>query len=242
MNKNISIVIIIVLFVSVLAFQFGDKSFATDFKMKTYDYDVQKNIYIDVGGAEILFSDKSERIEVSQKLKVTMYKDSIYIRSPRKNTIFNFLNDENYKIIIGKKYKFEKVDIDVGGAKIQGLIEADRVYIDGGGMKIYADIKSDRISIDGGGIKIRSEIEAQELSIDGAGMDISLKLKGTEDFSLDGAGIKANVKYLDTWKGQRYLKMNGVGGKLDVYMPGEDIIGELNVDADGIIDVEIHHY
>lgn len=231
--------------VSLLIIGFSDGIIAAEFDMKSYDYDDQLNLYIDVGGAEITFDQDSSQIRVSNKLKVKLNDNSIHIRSPKRTGFFNFFNDEDFRIIIGTKYRFNKVDIDVGGAQIDGLIEADKIYIDGGGVSISADMFSERVSIDGGGVKVTSMIEAQNISIDGAGMDIYLELKDTEDLDLDGAGITANVRYLDTWTGQRYLKMNGVGGNLDVYVPSDDsdeIMGELNVDANGMIDVDINHY
>ena len=218
---------------------------ARDFIMSELYYSNQKELKIDAGGVNIIFEENSNKIFISEGLLSKITDDKIHIRSPQNYGFFDFISDEEYKIIIGTDIFFEDVDINVGGAKITGLIKSNNINIDGGGANIAAEMKANKLYINGGGVNIDSSVEAEYISVSGAAMKMELSVKGAENLKIDGAAMKAQIKYLDFWENERELSVNGVAGMLKVLLPNNnsyDQNNKLDIETDGIIKVEVEYY
>ncbi len=243
MNNKIKI-ILISLFIFVFLINMSNALAAEEVQMKKIDYSGQKNLKISAGGTKIIFKENSDEIHITEGLKFIKSTNYIHINSPKKEDSFKFWPEKEEKIIIGSKL-FNDIEINVGGANISGIINTRYISINGGGINITADIISDIIQINGGGVNLKSKIIAESIAMNGAGMKIDLLVKKTKTISLDGAGMSAQIKYLDFWDDNRDLSVNGIGGNLKIYVlkdKSKDFSGDLNVIKNGLMKVEIEHY
>ncbi len=211
---------------TILGFSLITESEAVN-NLKKVEYSGQKNLYINAGNVDLSFKNDSSGIYVHKDFEVKTIKDDIFIRNPRHSGIFTIFNNRKFEIIIGTDEKWETVELNIGGAVLEGLI------------------KSDKILINGGGINIKSLIETEVLDLDGAGLKVDLKIRNTEKVYIDGAGLNAKIKYLDIWSGRRFMEVNGVGSNLIVSVPeceGEDIDGKLDINTGGFVNVDVKHY
>lgn len=209
--------------------------------IKEFTYEDIDEIFIDIGGVEIFFDSTIEHIEVSERVKVRPSGNSLYLTGPRK---MFFSNDKHY-IIIGTAVDYKCVDIDAGGGVIRGTLKANEINISCGGMDIGADLYGEKISIAGGGFTLRGEIESEHLTLKGGGMDIDISVEKVRKINIDGAGISADIKYMDAWEGRRIIDITGVGGDVKLLVPEENELSEdgyLDINTDGIIDLDINYY
>lgn len=205
----------------------------------------EENLYINAGGAEIIFDESSDKIYLSEELKVRREGDDLYISSPLQTGLFDLFKKNKYKIVIGTARDYAMIDIDAGGVKASGVVYADEIYFDAGGIDIELDIYAEKVSVDGGGIDLRGLISAKHLSLNGAGMNVSLEVDGIEEIDLNGAGMDVSIKYLDAWTGIRHIYMDGVGGNLRLLVPSDNNSledGQLDVDTNGMIDINVDYY
>lgn len=203
----------------------------------------EDRIYLDVGGAEIIFDEKMYHIYISDELKVRKNMGRITITSPNRS-LFNWFNN-NHKIVIGTASDYQLIDIDAGGVNLSGILFADELNIDAGGVDIDGEYYCRDIKIDGAGMDISGYIETDYMSINGAGMDIDIETRGLEEIKINGVGMDVDIKYLDAWTGIRHITLKGVGGDLNVEVPSgnnsnED--GQLDIDTSGIIETDVDYY
>jgi hypothetical protein len=242
-NKNI-LLIVFLLMLSIGLFS-GSIMAIKNYDLQEVARGNEMNLILDIGGAEIFFNPDEENIYISEGLKVERRGDSIYISSPKKDKFFGWFRDDEYYLIIGTAREYDLLDIAAGGIDITGKIVADEIDIKAGGINIEADIYSRKIDINGAGINLDGYIKGEKLHINGAGMSLSVDVEGLEDIGINGAGIRANIKYLDGWTGIRYISINGAGGDLDVHVPSENNLnadGKLDIDTTGLFDTDVHYY
>ena len=236
--------LLILLSVLVVGLVGSTSVFASDLTEVSTD---AENLILKVGGADITFEGGSDKIYISEGIKVLQNdNDSLVIKTPRQKKIFNWSwNNEGYEIFIGTEIDFSNIDIDAGGVKVNGLIRADKLDIDAGGIDMDVDIIAEKVFVDGAGTDLEGYIRAEMLEINGAGMDVDIEVEGIQDIILDGVGMSAYIKYMDSWVGTRNLSMDGIGSSLDILIPEEnnsDQDGELNIDSDSIGSVDIDYY
>lgn len=251
-NKNMllaSIVLVLSLVVSSLTFavdinnSYGiDKADLND--LKEINIKNINRLHMDIGGAKIYFDDNLDSIYISDDLRTDTLGSRLTISSPRKG-LFNWFNDNEYIIVIGTENNFRLIDIDAGGVSLSGVLYADELNIDAGGVDMDGEYYCQEISIDGAGMDIEGYTETEYIKINGAGIDLNLDVVGLNDMSINGVGIDARLKYLDTWEGVRHISLNGVGGDLNVMVPSNDdrnLKGNLDIDTSGIIDTDVDYY
>ncbi len=205
----------------------------------------EKELELDIGGAEIYFDPDEDSIYVSEGLKAEKRRDKLIISSPDKNKFFSWLKNKEYYLIIGTARGYQLLDIAAGGIDITGKIVADEIDIKAGGINIKADIYSPRIVINGAGIDLDGYIKGEKIHINGAGINVKLEVEGLKDLGINGAGISADIRYLDGWSGIRQISLNGVGGDLNVYVPSKNNLnadGKLDINTNGIFDSNVHYY
>lgn len=240
--KKISLIIILILMSVMMV---TAVVYSADMDLREVVLEDEENLFIKVGGAEIEFDSSSDKIYLSYRLMVRKEDNAVHISSPVKTSLFNWINREKDKIIIGTARNFSQVNIAAGGISIDGFLTAEEVNLNAGGMYINADLRAKRVAINGAGIELLGRIEAHYLSLNGAGMDVDIEVMGVNNLEMSGAGMDVKLKYLDSWSGKRYLRLDGVGSNLDLLLPGEikDYPeDELDLDSDGFIDVEIDYY
>lgn len=202
----------------------------------------EDRVYFDLKGTRIYFDEKLENIYISDELEYDRRGGRLNIYYPKKN-LFGFL-DNDHLIVVGTKNPFRIIDIDAGGIILNGNLTADEMKINAGGIEMHGEYYVDVIKINGAGIDIRGYYDSGYIRINGAGINLHMDVENLEEIYINGAGIDADLFYVDTWTCTREVTVNGVAGDVNIMLRKDNIEqdGDINLNKKGIIDVDVSYY
>lgn len=215
--------------------------------LRELDLDNEENLLMNLEGAEIYFDDTLDKIYISDELKVYRSRREIEIAVPERG-FFSWLSrrkDKEHKIVVGTARDYQSIDINAGGLSISGNVKGNSIYINAGGLAISGEIYSRNLTINGAGIDLDGYIESESMVVNGAGIALDLDLVSIEDITVNGAGVDAKLKYLDSWAQLRYITINGVGGDLEVELPQDievAVDSRLSIKTGGFVSSSVEYY
>lgn len=210
--------------------------------------DSAKNIYIDGLGLEITFDENSDQIYIPHQVRQSRISNTLTLTSDinnrhksiivvgTKNPYDTIQIDSTSLLLKGiLKTTYFKVNttsltvdadietsnfsVDSTSFQLNQELKANSVQIDATSIKINSDIYADDIEIDGTSIKWFGYIDSRNIRLDGTSLNLDMTVNGSESIDINGTSINVRIKYVDTWNGDRLLRVYGTHGDLKISEP-----------------------
>ncbi|MFW5985660.1 MAG: hypothetical protein ACOCQ1_05180 [Halanaerobiaceae bacterium] len=217
--------------------------------LKKVELEEISDIRVYAGGITVKFVDNSEDILISPGLETVIEDEVFIIKDPERFAFFNWdfykrwRDDDYFQIVMGRDWDYGKIEFNAGGARIEGSAQADEFIFNTAGLEFSGDLTGEKITFNGAGMDIRGYLESKEVDFRGAGLNANLELVGVELLQLNGVGLNAHLKFLDTWSEERKIEASSLGGNLLISVPEQlKESGLLNVETSGVVNVDYDYF
>ena len=228
------------------------------------------NVYINGLGLEITFDENSDKIYIPHQVRWKIDDGLLSLTSDINNrhkavivigtkNPYNTIQINSTSLKLSGSLKVIYFKADTTSITIDAKIEAtsfladstsfqmnkelktNELEIDATSIDINTDLYADVIDIDGTSIKCFGNIDSRNIEIDGTSLKLDMTVRGSENINIDGTKINACIKYADSWNGQRYLKVYGIHGNLQILEPLYNT-GDLEIRTEGRISTDRKKY
>ncbi|BBE31584.1 hypothetical protein OSSY52_17250 [Tepiditoga spiralis] len=164
---------------------FPDITGKTTYPTTLYNY--HENLQIFSNNVEISFDSSTDKLYLPKNLIIKKINNTLSISTPL-NT------KQTYKIIIGSKRSFKKIQINSGKININGTLKSNSFKLIGSGIELNTKFYGKSLYINGADVKILGNYFCNELQINATSIksNVSLNIKSININSFDFSGT---IKY-----------------------------------------------
>ena len=153
----------------------------------TVSLDYHENIQIFSNNVEVSFENNTEKVYLPKNLIVKKTNNTLIINTPIEK-------QQTYKIIIGSKKNFKKIQINSSKIKLNGVLKSNSLILIGSGIDLNTQFSGNLLNINGADINISGKYLSNELQINATSIksNMILSSKSVNINSFDFSGI---IKY-----------------------------------------------